>query len=56
MTPEVFVSLVALAGFLILALSGLRGRGLSMRIGTSLAMLWILIFTVAALVIGLVIG
>lgn len=56
MTPEVVVSLVALTGFLILAISGLKGRGISMRTGTSLAALWILIFTVTALVIGLILG
>jgi phosphate/sulfate permease len=55
MNSEVVVSLIALAGFLILALSGLKERGISLRSGTSMAVLWVLILGVVALVIGLMI-
>lgn len=55
MNPEVIVSLIALTGFLILALSGLKRRGISIRTGASLAVLWITIFTVVALTIGLIV-
>lgn len=56
MNEYAIVSLIALAGFLILALSALRGRQIDFRKGAWLIGAWALIFAVVALAASALIG
>lgn len=53
MNEYAVISLIALGGFLILALYGLKGRGISLQAGAGMAALWVSIFAVVALLISL---
>lgn len=54
MNEHVIVALVALTGFLILAVSGIRSRRLSWKSAGIMAAGWLAIFAAATLFIGLI--
>lgn len=56
MNEYTIISLIALSGFLILALSALRGRQIDFRRGVWLVVVWVVIFAVVALVASALLG
>ena len=56
MSEYSIVSIISLAGFLILALSALSAHRLSVRKGVILALAWAAIFAIVVLVIDVITG
>ena len=54
MTEVAIVSIISLFGFLVLAVSALRGRRMGARRGVTMAIAWMAIFAVVILFINLI--